>query len=816
MPTRRSTSAAIPFLLGSFIAHDARAQESNELQLQLESGGAIGQSLVWSVEGQDPFPGILQALGVDFALVPGGLELAAIGTLHLAFTPAVIILPGDGTGYYALGVPDVPSLQGMNVHAQAVGTPIGAPPETLALSNLVTTTLASTTPVGRFVHALHLGDGSLSTFGLDPGAGAPRALGVVDAGPLPTSLAVSSDGRFVWTVDAALDVLRTFMLEPNTGRLEAGAVVPCDPGTSVIEVDPGGKVLVAASVETDRVRAFRIDLATGTPLTAGIAEPPTVLQPVDIAYDPLGRTIYVLSGEDHTIHSFRVESASGALEPAAVTEVGEGATALALGPKGIRGFVAIGGEGVVEPFGVSPSGGKWISLPAGAQAVGERVGALAVTELEGSVTLYADDPELSRIGTWALDTGTGILSQVAQTPHAGGVTELAIDLGAAHLYTTEVATQELVTYELSGDGTPTESHRVRTRAIPIGLGMARGLLPLEFKTRSLFVAHETSNELRAFQVLGPNAQVSDQAGGVFPTQASPVSVALSPDGAIAVTADFLGAGLTRFLVNITLGQLGSSVHVTVPTPFDIEFEPSGRYAYVSSVGADSIEIFERGPGASLVPVASAPLEEGSFARGVEIDPTGRFLYVACSLRRVVETFGIDLESGLLAHVGTTPVAGDVLDVCSDPTGRFLYAISIGPNTLEGFGTDAITGTLNELPSSSVNLGNGTSPAVVTTEPSGRYLYVANSGDDTVRAFAIDPTTGEASPLPGGLGSFSVPGRPRGLAVSASGAFLFVARQDAGSIDTLAIDPATGGLSSSASTPSLGGGPRGMAASQELE
>ena len=363
MWTRSTLLVTTIVLLGIRHPTVATAQEQNPLDLELVSGGAIGQSLIWSVSGQDPFPGILQALGVDFDLLPEGLELVGVGTLELAATPGLIVLPGDGTGFYALGVPDLPSLQGIQIHAQAVATALGAPSNTFVLSNTVSTTLANTNPVGRFVHTLHLADGTLSTYGLDPDGGRPRPLGVVDAGALPTTFAVSSDGRFVWAVDAAQDVVRTFQLDPSTGRLDASAVVNCDPSTYAVAVDPAGKLLVTASSATETVRTYRLDLATGTPLTTSAAGSATVAGPIDIAYDPIGRAVHVLSSTEHTVHSFAVNTVSGELSLLNVTEVGEGASALELDVKGTRGFVSLASSGWSSPTESRPRRGPGSRTP---------------------------------------------------------------------------------------------------------------------------------------------------------------------------------------------------------------------------------------------------------------------------------------------------------------------------------------------------------------------------------------------------------------------------------------------------------------------
>lgn len=805
-----ATLASTACLLGALAAPGA---SQVGLELELVSGGGIGQNLIWSVQGQDGFSPLPQVLGVDFETIPGGVEIDPFGYLHLAASSGLIVLPGQPNGFYSLPVPEVAGLQGLTLYAQALGPALGAPAGTLLLSNLVQTTLSAEAPTARYAHTLCLGDGTLATMGIDGESGKPRSLGFVPAGVLPTAMATSSDGRFVWVVDAASNEILSFTVDKNSGRLSAGSLTACDPGTSFLEIDPTGQVLVAGSPLTDRVRTYTIDLALGTPTPASIESAPTVQDPIDVAFHAFGEYAYVLSAGENVVRSFQLDRITGTLGASTETAAPNQASRLLTRAKAGIGLALGQTTGDIRLYSIDTTTGTWTELDTDFRGLGSAVGAAELVEIEDEVFLYVDEPGLARLSVFEIDVEDGEFELVQQLDHGSSWTDLTWDGGGRRLFVTDALSNELTVLRLSSEGNIVAESRIRTRSIPIAVELGSGLQPLEFLTRSLFVAHEDSSELRAFQILGQNAVVLDQGGGVFGTQSNPVSVALAPSGDSAVTSDFQGDGLTSFPTNVTLGQLGTPQSSTSISPYDLVFDPSGRFLYVSSVGGQAIEVYRRLSNAKLAFEGSVPLPDGSFPRGLTIDPSGRFLYIACSLRQVIEAFVLHPVTGLPAPLGTTPVDGVPVDITIAPDGRTAYSVQQTPASLDAFAIDPSTGHLLELDNAPDALPSG--PIALEVEPCGRFLYAACTDANQVAAFRLETSTGQPVPLEGGAATISVPGAPRGLASDAAGGFLFVSRNAANRIDSYSIHPEDGSLQLSASTTTLGDGPRGMAAGVEL-
>jgi 6-phosphogluconolactonase (cycloisomerase 2 family) len=78
----------------------------------------------------------------------------------------------------------------------------------------------------------------------------------------------------------------------------------------------------------------------------------------------------------------------------------------------------------------------------------------------------------------------------------------------------------------------------------------------------------------------------------------------------------------------------------------------------------------------------------------------------------------------------------------DPTGRFVYISNRGSDLIGAFAIDSSTGGVNPvgwIPS------GGRGPRFMKIDPSGTLLHTANELTDTVVTFAIDPESGKLRP-----------------------------------------------------------------------
>jgi 6-phosphogluconolactonase len=89
-------------------------------------------------------------------------------------------------------------------------------------------------------------------------------------------------------------------------------------------------------------------------------------------------------------------------------------------------------------------------------------------------------------------------------------------------------------------------------------------------------------------------------------------------------------------------------------------EPSGRWAYVSNRGHDSIACFELDPSSGRMTSRGHVSTQGRTPRNFAIDPTGRWLYAANQNSDTIVQFRLDPSSGTLEPTGhVTPVGAPV-------------------------------------------------------------------------------------------------------------------------------------------------------------
>ena len=112
--------------------------------------------------------------------------------------------------------------------------------------------------------------------------------------------------------------------------------------------------------------------------------------------------------------------------------------------------------------------------------------------------------------------------------------------------------------------------------------------------------------------------------------------------------DSESGGLTPFQTVGTLPAAGFARHNTTA---DIHVHPSGRFAYGSNRGHDSIAIFSVDEDTGRLTEAGHESTQGWTPRNFAIDPSGEFLLAANQDSDTIVSFSIDAESGALTSTG---------------------------------------------------------------------------------------------------------------------------------------------------------------------
>lgn len=212
----------------------------------------------------------------------------------------------------------------------------------------------------------------------------------------------------------------------------------------------------------------------------------------------------------------------------------------------------------------------------------------------------------------------------------------------------------------------------------------------------------------------------------------------------------LNDGVTAFRLNTNTGemkQILGSPYSTGISPSAIRLHPSGKFAYVSNAGENTIAIYQIDSSGALKEVTPRT-NTGKQPSDLLMDPGGNFLYAVNSADNTISAYSITASSGALQLTSTSPFPTSgftPLRGAITPSGKFFYVANSNSGTVSGFAVDS-SGALALVPHSPTAVGNG--PIFITIDQTGKFLYVANLQDGTYSGFMIDGSTGELSAMSG--------------------------------------------------------------------
>jgi len=269
-------------------------------------------------------------------------------------------------------------------------------------------------------------------------------------------------------------------------------------------------------------------------------------------------------------------------------------------------------------------------------------------------------------------------------------------------------------------------------------------------------------------------------------------------------------GVTAFRVNTDTGGLKQILGSPYPTgisPTAIRIHPSGKFAYVSNAGEDTISLCKIGSTGELTEVTPRAVT-GDQPADIFLDPAGKFLFSVNSAGNTISAFSIDSGTGALTSVGTpvstfgfTPIRGAIA-----PSGKFLYVANSNSASISGYVIDG-SGGLTLIPNSPIKVGND--PNWIAIDPAGKFLYVANLQDGTFSGFMIDGTSGVLQAMGGspfGVSATTSTVIPlSSLVVDASGKYLYITALNSGNnVYGFTIDGTSGVPTASVGNPVAAG------------
>jgi 6-phosphogluconolactonase len=286
-----------------------------------------------------------------------------------------------------------------------------------------------------------------------------------------------------------------------------------------------------------------------------------------------------------------------------------------------------------------------------------------------SETSDLDGKKTGAISAFALDPRTGTLTFLNKQPSKGaGPCHLVVDKEGKHVLAANYGAGSACVLPIGADGKLGEATGfVQHSGSSVNKQRQEGphahSINLDAANRYAFVADLGLDKVLVYKydaakgTLTPN----DPPSASLAPGAGPRHFAFSPDGKHAYVNNELDSTVTAFAYDADKGTLTKLNTVpTLPRDFtgnnttaEVVVHPTGKFAYVSNRGHDSIAIFTIDQKTGELKPAGHQATKGKTPRNFAVDPTGTYLLAANQDSNSVVVFKIDATTGGLSPTDST-------------------------------------------------------------------------------------------------------------------------------------------------------------------
>jgi len=515
---------------------------------------------------------------------------------------------------------------------------------------------------------------------------------------------------------------------------------------------------------------------------------------------------YNLNQDDGTLASYAIDASSGQMRPRFVAKTGARPTQLTtyIAANGKRfSYIANQDSDTVSAFALDPRSGAMTEVPGSPFAAGDKPTTLALHPSRAFI--YAINETGASIVAYAINTDTGALTSAAPVTIGSTPRGFSIDASGRFAYAVASGSGELFTYSIDQTtGALTEVPNSRAT-----IGTSFGGLALERNGRFVYSFNSAAGTISAFAINATTGVPTQITGSPFAGGTNVALLGVHPNGRFIYarrgpqTQDTAN-GVAAFAINETTGalsEIAGSPFDTSANPLAIAFDPTGRNMYAGHLLVQDTPEFNvraysvNSSTGALTAITGSPFASPAFPASLDVDSTGKYLYVANTQSNQLTAYGIDKSDGSLSqlagspiNVGVTPtvVAAEEDTTPLTLSSKFVY-VTDPAGSVRSFNI-ATDGTLSAGASVTA-----TTPLGITLDPQGRYAYVADSSASAVRIYAVNGSTGALTETSGS--PISLGGNPQYVAIEPSGRYAYVSIPSTTSIVKLNVDANTGALSS---------------------
>ena len=279
----------------------------------------------------------------------------------------------------------------------------------------------------------------------------------------------------------------------------------------------------------------------------------------------------------------------------------------------------------------------------------------AASELEGKVN--------GAVASFAIDRKTGSLRFLNSASSAGEAPcHLAVDKTNKMLVVANYGTGSVPAFPIEHDGRLGQMSALMT-AQGSSVNPQRQEGPHAHETvisadnRLLYVPDLGLDQIRIYRLDPANAKLAPSNPPFVKEDPGlgPRHIAFSPNGKHAYVINELKSVITVFSHDASSGDLKLiQVISTLPPgfsgengPAEIEVDHGGKFVYASNRGPGTIAVFAVDPGNGTLRQVQVAPTGGTFPRGFQLDPTGRFLLCGDQKSNQFVIFRVDAKTGEL-------------------------------------------------------------------------------------------------------------------------------------------------------------------------
>ena len=263
-----------------------------------------------------------------------------------------------------------------------------------------------------------------------------------------------------------------------------------------------------------------------------------------------------------------------------------------------------------------------------------------------------------KLASFRLDNATGKLTHINTVTVGPDPAHISTDRTSRYLLTAYYVDAKVTVHAIGKDGELSEKP---IQSIPTA-DKAHAIVA-DPSNRFVFVPHTGPNAIFQFAFDAKNGQLSANkpAKIMTPKNTGPRHLAFHPFKPIAYVDNEQGSGITSYAFDEKTGTLNPLQTLsTLPGDFkgtnacaEIKLHPTGRFAYVSNRGHDSIAAFALASHGKLSALGQFPTEKTP--RSFDIDPSGKYLFAAGESSGKLVGYRIDAKSGELTRFATHDV-----------------------------------------------------------------------------------------------------------------------------------------------------------------